>query len=196
MTESILVVLAYLFGSISTAVIACRLLGLPDPRTQGSGNPGATNVLRLGGKKAAIIVLVGDILKGVIPVLIARAVTNEPMWLAATAFAAFIGHLYPVFFGFRGGKGVATAFGVLLPLSWPLALGTLATWLIVARVSKISSLGAVTAATMTPLYAWWITGDHWYIGLCMLLAVLLLWRHRGNIRNLLNGTEPRIGQKK
>lgn len=196
MTESILVILAYLFGSISTAVIACRLLRLPDPRTQGSGNPGATNVLRLGGKKAAIIVLVGDIVKGVIPVLIARAITDDPLWLAATAFAAFIGHLYPIFFGFRGGKGVATAFGVLLPLYWPLALSTLATWLIVARLSKISSLGAISAAIMTPVYAWLITGVPAYIILCVVIAVLLLWRHRSNIRNLINGTESRIGSKK
>lgn len=196
MTESILVILAYLFGSISTAVIACRLLRLPDPRTQGSGNPGATNVLRLGGKKAAIIVLVGDIVKGVVPVLIARVITDDPLWLAATAFAAFIGHLYPVFFGFRGGKGVATAFGVLLPLYWPLALSTLATWLVVARLSKISSLGAISAAIMTPVYAWLITGEPAYIALCVVIAVLLLWRHRSNIRNLLNGTESRIGSKK
>lgn len=196
MIESILVVLAYLLGSISTAVIACRVLGLPDPRTQGSGNPGATNVLRLGGKKAAIIVLVGDILKGVLPVLLARLFTDDPMWLAAVAFAAFVGHLFPVFFGFRGGKGVATAFGVLLPLAWPVALSTLVTWLLTAKLSKISSLGAIVAALMTPVYAWLMTGNDWYIGLSVLLAALLLWRHRSNIRNLLNGTEPRIGKKK
>ncbi|MEW5757620.1 MAG: glycerol-3-phosphate 1-O-acyltransferase PlsY [Pseudomonadota bacterium] len=196
MLDAILIIVAYLFGSFSTAIIACKLLRLPDPRSQGSGNPGATNVLRFGGKKAAIIVLIGDILKGVIPVLLAKLIGVTDLTLALVALAAFLGHLYPVFFGFQGGKGVATAFGVLLGLHWILALCTLGTWLAVAAISRLSSLAALTAAVLTPLYTWWLTGNRYFTVMALLLSILLLWRHRSNIRNLLAGTEPRIGQKK
>lgn len=196
MIDSILVITAYLFGSLSTAVIVSRLLGLPDPRTEGSKNPGATNVLRLGGKKAAIMVLLGDTFKGVIPVLIARAAQVEEPILAAVALAAFLGHLFPVFFGFRGGKGVATALGVLLALNWLLALCMLGTWIFVALVTRISSLAALTAAVLSPAFAWWLTASPVYIWLCVILAALLLWRHRGNIQRMLSGSEPRIGRKK
>lgn len=140
------IVLGYLAGSVSTAIIVCRAMGLPDPRNEGSRNPGATNVLRLGGKKAAAITLAGDFLKGLLPVLLARLAGVEATGLALIALAAFLGHLYPIFFGFQGGKGVATAFGAILGLSAPVALAALATWLIMAFVLRISSLSALTAA--------------------------------------------------
>ncbi len=196
MLDVLLIVVAYLFGSFSTAIIACKLLRLPDPRSQGSGNPGATNVLRFGGKKAAAIVLIGDILKGVIPVLLAKLLGAADLTLTLVALGAFLGHLYPVFFGFQGGKGVATAFGALLGLHWILALCTLGTWLAVAAIFRLSSLAALTAAMLTPIYAWWLTGNQYFTILALLLSTLLLWRHRSNLRNLLAGTEPRIGKKK
>jgi len=133
----------YLFGSISAAIVTCRLMGLPDPRSEGSRNPGTTNVLRLGGKKAALLTLVGDMLKGLLPVLIAGALTDKPAVLAATALAAFLGHLYPVFFGFTGGKGVATALGVVFGLDWRVGLATVATWLMMAFIFRYSSLAAL-----------------------------------------------------
>jgi acyl phosphate:glycerol-3-phosphate acyltransferase len=189
-----LVLAAYLLGSVSTAILVCRLAGLPDPRSQGSRNPGATNVLRTGHKGAAIITLLGDVLKGLAPVLIAKAVGLDPAWVAAVALAAFLGHLYPVFHGFEGGKGVATALGVLLGIHGLTGLAALATWLVAAGVTRISSLGALTAATLTPLYMYLFTGEPWFVGASILLAVLVYWRHRGNISKLLTGQEPRIGK--
>lgn len=194
--EIALVTGAYLLGSVATAVLTCRLLGLPDPRTVGSGNPGATNVLRMGGKKAAIITLLGDMLKGLILVLIAQGFDLDDPWLGAVALAAFVGHLYPVFFGFKGGKGVATALGVLLGLHWGLGLLVLLTWLAVAAVSRISSLSALTAAALAPAYTWWLTGSTWQVGTTLVMTALIYWRHRSNIRNLLAGTEGRIGERK
>ena len=193
--DYILIVLAYALGSVSTAIIVCRLMGLPDPRTEGSKNPGATNVLRLGGKKAAAATLAGDFLKGLLPVLVARLFTAEPTILALVAMAAFLGHLYPIFFGFRGGKGVATALGVLLGLAWPVALAALATWLVMAKVFKISSLSALTAAALAPLYALWLSPQPAFIGMLTAMGLLLIWRHRSNIRNLLAGKEGHIGQQ-
>ncbi len=190
-----LIVLAYLLGSISTAIITCKLMGLPDPRTQGSKNPGATNVLRFGGKKAAAVTLFGDFLKGLLPVLIGLALKVEPQALALIGLAAFLGHLYPVFFGFQGGKGVATAFGVILGLSWQVAVAALLTWLVMAKVFKISSLSALTAAVLTPLYCWLLTPQTEFIILLAVVSVLLIWRHRSNIRNLLSGAEGKIGDK-
>lgn len=190
-----LVLLGYLFGSLSSAIIICKLMGLPDPRSLGSRNPGATNVLRFGGKKAAALTLVGDMLKGLIPVLIAQATGVQPLTLALVAMAAFLGHLYPVFFGFQGGKGVATAFGVLLGLSWMVALAVVATWLVMAFLFRISSLSALTAAALSPLYAWWLAPYREYIIMMVAMALLLFWRHRSNIRKLLQGTEKHIGQK-
>ena len=149
----VLVVAAYLMGSLSSAIIVCRLMGFPDPRTQGSGNPGATNVLRYGGKRAAVIVLLGDALKGLIPVAIAQTLAISDTGLAAVAIAAFLGHLYPVFFGFEGGKGVATAFGVLLGLSWIIGLAVLATWLLMAFVFRYSSLAALVATMLAAFMA-------------------------------------------
>lgn len=187
------VVLGYLAGSISTAILVCRAMGLPDPRGEGSCNPGATNVLRFGGRKAAAITLAGDFLKGLLPVLLARGVGLDETGLALTALAAFLGHLYPVFFGFDGGKGVATAFGVILGLSWAIALAALATWLFMAFVVRISSLAALTAAGLTPLFAWGFGLTGIPLAAVLLMVGLLVWRHRSNIQHLLAGTEDRIG---
>jgi len=191
--DSSFVLLGYLLGSVSTAIITCRMMGLPDPRTQGSHNPGATNVLRFGGKKAAAVTLFGDLLKGLLPVLAASIAGASELGLAGTALAAFLGHLYPLFFGFQGGKGVATAFGVILGLSPWVALMALLTWLIMSVTVRISSLSALTAATLSPLYLWWFDLPGVYTAAVLLIAVLLIWRHRSNIRNLLSGTEDKIG---
>lgn len=189
----LMIVIGYLAGSISTAILVCRAMGLPDPRNEGSRNPGATNVLRFGGKKAAAITLAGDFLKGLLPVLLARLAGLEDLGLALTALAAFLGHLYPVFFGFEGGKGVATAFGAILGLSWPVALAALVTWLFMAFVVRISSLSALTAAVLTPLLGWWFNLPFAYNAAILAMVVLLIWRHRSNIRNLLAGAEDKIG---
>ncbi len=190
----ILTVIAYLLGSLNSAIIVCRIMGFPDPRTQGSGNPGATNVLRYGGKKAAIIVLLGDMLKGLLPVAAAQWLGLADGWLALVAFAAFLGHLYPVFFGFKGGKGVATALGVMLGLSWPAGLAVLGTWLATAFVFRYSSLAALTATLLAPLYAWLILGSAEILAMVVVMGCLLIWRHRSNIRKLLDGSEGKIGR--
>jgi glycerol-3-phosphate acyltransferase PlsY len=191
----LLVAAAYLLGSVSSAIIVCRLLGLPDPRGEGSGNPGATNVLRIGGKKAAAVTLIGDMLKGLLPVLAAKLLGAGMAVQAAVALAAFLGHLYPVFFGFRGGKGVATALGVLLGLHWPVGLLTIATWLLIARVFRISSLAALLSLLVTPVYVWWLIPEPALIIALLVMLILLFWRHRSNIRNLLAGRESRIGNQ-
>jgi len=183
------VVLGYLLGSISTAIVTCRLLGRTDPRTTGSRNPGATNVLRVAGRDAAVLTLAGDLLKGVAPVLAARALTDEPLvWMLAGA-AAFLGHLYPAFFGFRGGKGVATAFGMLiaaLPLAGMLAV---ATWVAAFALARISSVGALAAFALAPLYVAWSTRSAALVAIMIAVSLLLIWRHRSNIRRLLESTE-------
>lgn len=189
MIEWLFVPAAYLIGSISSAILICRLMGLPDPRGQGSGNPGATNVMRIGGKKAAAITLIGDLLKGLLPVYAARMLQVPAEILVATGLAAFIGHLYPVFFGFKGGKGVATSLGVLLGISWILGLAVIATWLAVYKLGKISSLAALCASTMSPVYAWFIISDVRITAITAVMAVLLLWRHKSNIQRLLAGVE-------
>ncbi len=191
-----LILIAYLFGSLNSAIILCKIMGLPDPREQGSGNPGATNVLRFGGKKLAATVLFFDVLKGVIPVLIAHYLGLDQTIIAATAFAAFIGHLYPVFFSFKGGKGVATAFGVLVTMNWMVGLAILATWIATAKLFRLSSLAALTASVFTPLYAWLIIDHQVTTSITLVMSAMLLWRHRNNIRNLLSGNEPKIGEKK
>ncbi|WP_024299583.1 glycerol-3-phosphate 1-O-acyltransferase PlsY [Methylomicrobium lacus] len=192
MMEWLFVPAAYLIGSVSSAIIICRLMGLPDPREQGSGNPGATNVMRIGGKKAAGITLLGDLLKGLIPVYGANLFGVPGELLAATGLAAFLGHLYPVFFGFKGGKGVATTIGVLLGYSWFLGLAFVATWLVIYKISKISSLSALIAAVLAPAYAWFIIGSPTLVAASALMTAILLWRHKSNIERLLAGEEASI----
>lgn len=184
-----LVPLAYLTGSVSSAIIVCKMMGLADPRENGSGNPGATNVMRIGGKKAAAITLAGDALKGLLPVLLAKALGVDSLVLSLVVFAAFVGHLYPVFFGFKGGKGVATSFGVTLGVAWLLGLAVSGTWFVVYKIGKISSLAALVAATLTPLYVWLIVGDVNLTGIFIVISLILLWRHKSNIQRLLAGQE-------
>lgn len=186
--------LAYLLGSVSSAVVIARMMGLQDPRDVGSGNPGATNILRYGGKAAAILTLAGDILKGVIPVLVARALTTDAVIITLTGFAAFLGHLFPVFFGFRGGKGVATALGVWLALNPWVGLLLLATWVLMAILFRYSSLSALTASVAAPLYVAWLSPDMPYLITMVVMSAILIFRHRANIRNLLAGTETKIGR--
>ena len=195
-TDIVLIVFAYLSGSLSTAIIVSKLGGLPDPRTQGSGNPGATNMLRVGGKKAAVLTLMGDLLKGLVPVVLASALRVSDTTLALVGMAAFLGHLYPVFFGFRGGKGVATALGVLLGVSWMVGLGALATWLLMAKVFRYSSLAALTAAVLAPIYLWLARPAAALLIMSVVMSLLLLWRHRTNIRRLLSGQEDQMARKK
>ena len=196
MTVWLLVPLAYLMGSLSTAVIVSKLFGLPDPRQQGSKNPGATNVLRLGGRKAAAITLAGDAVKGLIPVMLAQYLGATTDMIAAVGLAAFLGHLYPVFFGFKGGKGVATALGVLSGFSGWVGLSVLVTWILMAVVFRYSSLSALTAALLAPVYVWFILKSAVLAGAASAMALLLVSRHRANIERLLKGEESRIGSKK
>lgn len=188
----LLIVSAYLLGSISTAILTCKLMGLPDPRTVGSNNPGATNVLRHGGRKAAAITLLGDALKGLIPVLIGKALGISDNALVLIGLAAFLGHLFPLYYGFRGGKGVATAIGVFLGLNVWGGVAFVLTWLLMAKVFKISSLSALVATALSPLYFWLLTGNGWLTLGIGLMAVLIFWRHQSNIRNLLTGQEDTI----
>jgi glycerol-3-phosphate acyltransferase PlsY len=190
---AVLISSGYLLGSISTATITCRLMGLPDPRTSGSRNPGATNVLRVGGRKAAAITLAGDMLKGLLPVLAAQLLGAATVVVAATGVAAFLGHIYPVFFGFQGGKGVATFLGVLLGLQPLAGLATILTWLAAAAVWRISSLSALIAAAGAPLYVYWTTGSALAGAMTVIMTVVLYWRHRENIRRIADGTEGRLG---
>ena len=185
--------LAYCFGSISSAIIVCRIMRLPDPRTSGSNNPGATNVLRIGGKKAAVITLIGDLLKGLVPMLIAKMLTDNAMVIALVGGAAFLGHLYPVFFGGKGGKGVATATGVFLGLSWSLTLVLLAIWLSMAVLFRYSSLAALSAAALAPFFVLWLLPGLSFFLLSLVIAVLLFWRHKENLSRLLSGLESKIG---
>ena len=191
-----LIIFAYLLGSLSTAIIVSKLGHIPDPRTQGSGNPGATNMLRLGGKKVAALTLLGDMLKGLVAISLASMLTADHTTLALVGMAAFLGHLYPVFFGFRGGKGVATALGVLMGVSWMVGLGAIVTWLFMAKVFRYSSLAALTAAVLSPLYLWLARPSPALLAMSLLMSALLLWRHRSNIQRLLNGQEDQIACKK
>lgn len=192
---AVAIYIAYLFGSLSSAIIVCKLMRLPDPRTQGSGNPGATNVLRIGGKKAALITLLGDTLKGLIPVLIAKWYGFDPLVLALIALAAFIGHLYPIFFRFEGGKGVATTLGCLLALSWPTALCWIATWLLVMLLFRYASLSAIVTSLLVPFYIWYFTHEMVYVIVITTMSLILILKHYSNIANLLTGKELKIGQR-
>ena len=191
-----LVVTAYLLGSIASAILICRIFGLSDPRAGGSGNPGATNVLRLHGKKAATLTLAGDVLKGVIPVLLAKAICNCELIIALCGLAAFLGHLFPVFFKFKGGKGVATLIGVLFATHWILGLAYIATWSISTLLFRYSSLSALIAAALTPLYSWFILHNMSFLICHIVMVIFLFWRHRSNINNLIAGTEGKLSKKK
>lgn len=190
-----LIIGAYLLGSISSAIIVCRLMGLPDPRTQGSNNPGATNVLRIGSRKAAAITLLGDSLKGLLPVLLGHLLERGPEVLALVGLAAFLGHLYPVFFGFKGGKGVATALGVQFGWHWLIGLAVAGTWLFMAKVARISSLAALISMALAPLVVWLVWPSAELVAAQVIISVLLFWRHRSNIRNLIQGSEGRISRR-
>ena len=191
-----LVILAYLAGSLASAVIVCKALGLGDPREQGSGNPGATNVLRLYGRDAALLTLCGDLLKGLLPVLLMRYLQAPDLFVAAAGLAAFGGHLYPVFFGFRGGKGVATLIGVLFGYNWLLGAAFVGTWLVIALLCRYSSLAAIASALSAPLYCWLLGAAPGYITALCLMSAVLVWRHRSNVKKLLDGTETRINLKR
>ena len=193
------VVLAYLLGSLSFAVIVSKAMRLDDPRSYGSGNPGATNVLRSGNKLAAILTLLLDAVKGVVAVLFARLMADRLGYgdatIALAGLAAFLGHLYPVFFRFQGGKGVATAAGVLLALNPWVGLLSLATWLAVAILTRYSSLAALVTAVLAPVYVHFLHGDAQRVVVVAAMSVLLVWRHRSNISKLLGGTESKLGSK-
>ena len=200
MLTTVFVIAAYLLGSISFAVITSKLFGLADPRTYGSGNPGATNVLRSGKKAAAALTLLGDAAKGWLAVFLAIQLSPGgvpyTMLAAAVALAVFIGHLFPIFLRFKGGKGVATALGVLLALNVWVGLGGLATWLIVAAVFRLSSLAALVAAVATPAYAMLMGLPREWVLASGIMSLLLIWRHKSNIQNLLAGKETKIGKSK
>ena len=201
MTNSVIsIILAYLIGSLSFAVIVSWAMGLPDPHTYGSGNPGATNVLRSGKKLAAILTLLGDAGKGWFAVWLAQKYATdfglEPATLAGVAIAVFLGHLFPVFFKFKGGKGVATALGILMAINVWLGIATFSTWLIVAFFFRYSSLAAIVASVFAPVYFFFLFGIKAALPAVVLMSGLLVWRHRENITKLMAGTESRLGQKK
>ena len=202
--DILLIPLAYLIGSISFAVVVSKCMSLPDPHSYGSGNPGATNVLRTGNKLAAALTFLGDALKGYFAVMLARILlgdqslsTSLSSWvLCGVVLAVFLGHLFPIFHGFKGGKGVATACGILFGVNAILGITTLSTWIIVAAFLRYSSLAALAAAVFGPIYFVFLFGFQ-PMGIALLaVCSLLIWRHRSNIQNLLNGTESRIGSKK
>lgn len=202
--DLLLIPIAYLIGSVSFAVVVSKCMRLPDPHSYGSGNPGATNVLRTGNKLAAVLTLIGDALKGYFAVMLARVLLGDQSltstvgsWLlCGVVIAVFLGHLFPIFHGFKGGKGVATACGILFGINWILGAATLGTWIIVATFMRYSSLAALAAAVFGPIYFVFLFGFQ-PMGIALLIvSLLLVWRHRSNIQNLLNGTEGRIGSKK
>lgn len=185
---------AYLCGSISSAILVCRIFGLPDPRQTGSGNPGTTNVLRIGGKIPALTVLIFDVLKGMLPVWLAYHYGISPFYLGLIAIAACLGHIYPVFFHFKGGKGVATAFGAIAPIGWDLTGLMTGTWLLTVLLSGYSSLGAIISALIAPFYVWWFKPQLTFP--VAMLSCLVLLRHHDNIQRLWRGQERKIWKKK
>lgn len=188
-----MIIFAYLCGSISSAVLICRLIGLPDPRLYGSENPGATNVLRIGAKAAALAVLICDILKGMIPVWLAYYLNIPPFYLGIIAIAACLGHIYPIFFGFKGGKSVATAFGSIVAIGWGVSGVVAGTWLLTVLLSGYASLGAIVTALLAPFYVWWFKPELTFP--VAMLSCLILFRHHDNIQRLWRGQESRIWQK-
>ncbi|MGB7996836.1 MAG: glycerol-3-phosphate 1-O-acyltransferase PlsY [Photobacterium halotolerans] len=189
----LIIIAAYLLGSVSSAVLICRLFRLPDPRDSGSGNPGATNVLRIGGRGAAALVLVCDILKGMLPVWISYFLGINPFLLGIIGIAACLGHIYPLFFHFRGGKGVATALGALAPIGWDLSGMLIATWLVVAVLCGYSSLASMITALIAPMFTWWVKPQ--YTMPVAMLSCLIILRHHENVRRLLDGKEYKIWHK-
>lgn len=189
------VVLAYLLGSISFGILMSKAFGLPDPRTVGSGNPGATNVARSGKKLPAILTLLGDAAKGWLAVFLAQQYGLQDGVICLVGFAAFLGHLYPVFCGFKGGKGVATALGVMLAFSIWLGLAVLLVWVVAFALWRYSSLAALIAAGVSPIIAWWLLPYAGYAVTALVLALVLIWRHKSNIEKLLAGTESGFGKK-
>lgn len=185
-----MVITAYLIGSVSSAVLLCRLLDLPDPRSTGSHNPGATNVLRISNKGTAATVLLFDVLKGTLPVWGGYFLGLEPLYLGFIAVAACLGHMFPVFFQFQGGKAVATAYGVLVPIGIDLGILLLITWIIVAKSSRYSSLAAIVTVSLAPLYTWLIKPE--YVYPVLMISGLVIFRHKDNIIRLIKGTEPKI----
>ena len=185
--------LAYLIGSFSTAIITCKIMGIKDPRKTGSQNPGATNVLRHGGKKAAIITLLGDMLKGLIPVLIVIQLQIEPAGVALVGLFALLGHVFPVYYGFKGGKGVATYYGVVLGMNWLVGLIALVIWFVMAVIVKISSLSALVSIFFTPFILWYFSQSVELTSAVTVMSILVFWRHKENIKALLQGSEEKIG---
>nr|WP_220348208.1 glycerol-3-phosphate 1-O-acyltransferase PlsY [Thalassotalea euphylliae] len=190
MVTAAMIVIAYLLGSISSAILICRLLGLPDPRSTGSKNPGATNVLRISNKATAATVLLLDVLKGTLPVWGAYFMGVEPIWLGVVGMAACLGHMFPIFFELKGGKAVATAFGVLVPIGIDLGVLLLLTWIIVAKSTRYSSLAAIVTVLLAPLYVWLL--KPLYVYPVLMLSALIVIRHKDNISRLIKGTEPQI----
>ena len=184
-----LLIVAYLLGSLSSAILLSKIMGFQDPRSEGSKNPGATNVLRIAGKKAAFLTLVGDCLKGFIPVLVAAALFTDPLVVALTAFAAFAGHCFPIFFAFRGGKGVATAIAATVAFNWMVGAILIAIWLLFARVFKISSLAAIISFCALPALVYWQLPDFKVAAIFAAISIILIRRHRANIQRLLGGNE-------
>ena len=184
-----LLLFAYLLGSLSSAILLSKLMGFTDPRTDGSNNPGATNVLRIAGKKAAFFTLVGDCLKGLIPVLLAHWLVDDRFIVALTGFSAFLGHCFPLYFNFKGGKGVATAIAVSLGFEWIVGVIIIAIWLLFARVFKISSLAAIVTFVSLPGLIYWQEATVATTGIFMLMSSILIWRHKSNIQRLLQGNE-------
>jgi acyl phosphate:glycerol-3-phosphate acyltransferase len=192
----LLILISYLIGSVSSAILVCKLWGLPDPRSQGSNNPGATNVLRIGGKLPAIITLLGDGCKGFAPCLVANILALPAWVMAGVMLATLLGHIYPIFFGFKGGKGVATAMGAFLGLNWLLGGILISCWALVIAITRISSLGAIIATLIAPFVSWWLMHDPVLTIAVTLMSLLLLLRHRSNISRLIKGKEAVLNSTK
>jgi glycerol-3-phosphate acyltransferase PlsY len=194
MLTIVCIIIAYLLGSISSAIIICKLTDQPDPRTKGSASAGATNVLRIAGKKLAVFTLLGDLLKGFIAVMIAKVLGLNGWHLGLIAIAVFLGHLYPIFFKFKGGKGIATGIGIMLALSLQLGGMVILTWIAIAIIFRYSSLASLVAFVLAPLYAWLLTEPIYAVAIAV-ITILIIWTHRTNLQRLFSGTEPKIGRK-